>query len=191
MILPRWMALTVASTLWVVAIPLVHAVVPWGLSSLGPRRGWAQGQPGIWNMCGLVPVLVGAVCLLWVLVLHLVETPEQVALRWTPRYLLRRGPYAFTRNPMYLAEVVVWLGWTLWFGSVAVLVGVILLWAAIQFGVLPREERALEERLGEVYRQYQDAVPRWLWQGHQPLGPAEREPRAGGPTSPRKTREGS
>lgn len=49
--------------------------------------------------------------------------PERVTLGLTPSYLLMRGPYRFTRNPMYVAELGLWLGWTIFFGSPAVLIG--------------------------------------------------------------------
>jgi protein-S-isoprenylcysteine O-methyltransferase Ste14 len=96
------------------------------------------------------------------MVLHVARTPEQAKLEWTPTYLLRSGPYAFTRNPMYVAELALWFGWALFYGSVAVLIGFLVLWMGMNFRVIPREERALEARFGDIYHQYRDRVPRWL-----------------------------
>jgi protein-S-isoprenylcysteine O-methyltransferase Ste14 len=79
----------------------------------------------------------------------------------TPKYLLRRGPYTFTRNPKYLSELMLWLGWGL-YGSLAVLIGCLLLGVLMDFRAVPREERALEARFGEAYRSYKRQVPRWL-----------------------------
>lgn len=61
------------------------------------------------------------------MVLHVTRTPARVKLEWTPTYLLRNGPYAFTRNPMYVAELALWFGWALLYGSVAVLIGFLFL----------------------------------------------------------------
>ena len=92
---------------------------------------------------------------------HGSELPERVALDWSPKILLARGPYAISRHPMYLAEIGLWLGWSILFGSVAVLLGSLVM--CIGAGVIaPREELALEVKFGAAYRQYKATVPRWL-----------------------------
>ena len=158
----RAVALTVASVIWLLGIPLAHAAIPWAISLLGPRLGWMEGRPGIWNLLGLIPVGVGAASLVWIMLLHFGRTPESVELEWTPKYLLMRGPYRFTRNPMYVAELALWLGWALYFGSVAVLVAFAVLWLLMSYVAVPREERALEARFGAAYLEYKNTVPRWL-----------------------------
>ena len=80
----------------------------------------------------------------------------------TPKYLLVQGPYRFSRNPMYLGELVLWLGWALFYGSVAILIGFLLMWVMMNFRAVPREERDLEARFGESYLEYKDNVPRWF-----------------------------
>jgi protein-S-isoprenylcysteine O-methyltransferase Ste14 len=62
---------------------------------------------------------------------------------------------------MYLAELALWLGWALFYGSVAVFIALLVLGAWVSF-ILPREERALEAKFGAVYRAYRARVPRWL-----------------------------
>ena len=64
----RWLALALAPAVWAVVVPAVHAGIPWALSHLGPRYGWADGEPAGWNLLGFVPVAVGAVLLVWVMV---------------------------------------------------------------------------------------------------------------------------
>jgi protein-S-isoprenylcysteine O-methyltransferase Ste14 len=140
----------------------VHGVIPWAVSLLTPRYGWVSGRPGPWNLLGLVPVIAGVACLVWVMVNHITRTPERVVLGSTPGYLLERGPYRFSRNPMYVAELALWLGWAILYGSIAVLVGSLLLWAAMNYRGIPREERNLEARFGEAYLHYKSRVPRWL-----------------------------
>lgn len=160
--IPRWMALSLGLFVWLVAIPLAHGVVPWAISLLTPRYGWTEGRPALWNLTGLILVIVAAAGLIWIMVLGFAQTPERVVIEWNSSFLLMRGPYAFTRNPMYVAELGLWLGWALFYGSILVLVGSAVLHMVVNYVVLPREERALEARFGEAYRQYKNTVPRWL-----------------------------
>ena len=77
-------------------------------------------------------------------------------------HLVEGGPYRFTRNPIYLALVVAFLGAafaidTLWlFGLLPVLV------AALHWGVIRREERYLMGLFGEAYLAYCNKVRRWI-----------------------------
>ena len=154
---PKWMAFI----LLLVGIVLAHGVVPWASSLLTRRYGWTEGSPGISNFLGLIPVVAGAGGLIWIVVAGLAET-RRVELTVFPNHLLMRGPYGFTRNPMYSAELALWLGWALWYGSVAVFSGFVVFWAAVNFVVVPWEERSLETRFGETYREYKASKPRWF-----------------------------
>lgn len=160
--LPRWLAFVMGFLVWFVAIPLAHAGLPWAISLLAPRYGWTENQPGFLNLFGLIPVVFGVICLIWIMVLGFAETPEKVDLEWNSSFLLVRGPYAFTRNPMYVAELGLWLGWAIFYGSIVVFIAFAVLCLVVNFVILPREERALEARFGESFRQYKRAVPRWL-----------------------------
>ena len=165
--IPRWVAMAAGPLVFLVAIPLVHGVLPWAISLVGHRYGWADGRPALWNFLGLFPVLAGVIVLTWILILGLglgSELPERVELDWSPKVFLARGPYAVSRHPMYLAEMGLWLGWAILFGSVAVLLGCLLM--GVGAGIVARrEERALELKFGAAYRQYKAAVPRWLGYG--------------------------
>jgi protein-S-isoprenylcysteine O-methyltransferase Ste14 len=142
--MPRWLGVVAAIGFWTVGVPIVHGVVPWWLANTGHRLGWSEGHAAAWNMLGLAPPL-----------------------RWMPEYLLESGPYRWSRNPMYAAELLLWFGWAILYGSVTVLAGAIALWVAISVCVLPWEERALEARFGEAYREYKKTVPRWLELPHR------------------------
>jgi protein-S-isoprenylcysteine O-methyltransferase Ste14 len=63
---------------------------------------------------------------------------------------------------MFLFELAFWFGWALFYGSIAVLIGFLLFWVALNFMIVPYEERDLEARFGEAYRDYKARVPRWL-----------------------------
>jgi protein-S-isoprenylcysteine O-methyltransferase Ste14 len=79
-----------------------------------------------------------------------------------PDRLVTGGPYALTRNPIYL-------GWTLIGAGIFLAMNaawaLLLLPAAVAFTHLveiPREERYLQRKFGDAYRSYRSRVPRWL-----------------------------
>ena len=151
----------VGISVWAIAMPLAHGVLPWGISWLGPRYGWTDAGPGIANLWGLLPVVAGVAGLLWALAPHFARCRE-----WefasTPSYLAVSGPYQLTRNPIYVAELTAWVGWSLFYGSAVVFISSIVLAALMSSIAVPLEERALAARFGEIYRQYVQTVPRWL-----------------------------
>jgi protein-S-isoprenylcysteine O-methyltransferase Ste14 len=155
---PRWLGAIVCG----VGIPVVHGVVPWALSWLGVRHGWVDGRPGPWNFAGLALVALGSAIIGWAMALHFIEAPRGWEFERAPKYLLTHGPYRFSRNPIYVAYSVLWPSWMIFYGSVALVVICALIWPGAYFLVIPREERNLEARFGEAYREYKRTVPRWL-----------------------------
>jgi len=72
------------------------------------------------------------------------------------------GIYAFSRNPMYLALLLVLLALATYLANVAVLVIPPVFIAYItRFQIIP-EERALTENFGQDYLNYLNKVRRWL-----------------------------
>jgi protein-S-isoprenylcysteine O-methyltransferase Ste14 len=63
---------------------------------------------------------------------------------------------------MYIWGLFAWLGWTVFYGSPSVLIGLVLLWLIFTLAVIPKEERQLEELFGDEYLEYKRSVRRWL-----------------------------
>lgn len=78
-----------------------------------------------------------------------------------PSQIVVSGPYAFSRNPMYVAWSLIYPGVALVVGAPwpLVLLPVVLLSTHVAVG---REERALEGRFGAAYRGYKASVRRYL-----------------------------
>src|SRR5262249_39782233 len=79
-----------------------------------------------------------------------------------PTALVLAGPYRFTRNPDYIGQALLCAGLALLFDAPLVLAGAILALSIVHWTVVPLEERFLEQRFGESYREYRSRVPRWL-----------------------------
>jgi protein-S-isoprenylcysteine O-methyltransferase Ste14 len=62
---------------------------------------------------------------------------------------------------MYVCEQTIVLGWTIYYGSPRLLAGMAALGAGMRYAV-GREERTLDSRFGDSWREYASEVPRWL-----------------------------
>jgi protein-S-isoprenylcysteine O-methyltransferase Ste14 len=72
------------------------------------------------------------------------------------------GPFRYSRNPLYLALTGVYLGLTLAFDTWWGMVVLVPLAIAMHGGVVRREERYLEQKFGDAYRQYRSRVRRYI-----------------------------
>lgn len=79
-----------------------------------------------------------------------------------PSTFVASGPFRFTRNPMYLSLVIVYLGGTLAVDSPwPLLILPLPLLAVIRF-VIPNEEAQMAETFGQSYTDYCTRVRRWV-----------------------------
>jgi protein-S-isoprenylcysteine O-methyltransferase Ste14 len=158
LLIPQW----AVPMVWAVIMLGIQVFLPWILSKFGPWLGWEDSTPGALNLAGLILIALGLALYVWCLALHFKTYSASVRLRFSPPHLVGGGPYRFSRNPMYLSGLAAWLGWTIFYGSPAVLLGVILIWAIFAVRVIPAEERQLEELFGDKYLSYKRAVRRWV-----------------------------
>ena len=76
--------------------------------------------------------------------------------------IVSAGPYRFSRNPIYLAMVMLLVGVGVWANSLW-LIGMAVLDAILLFrGVISREEAYLRRKFGLEYSDYAERVRRWL-----------------------------
>ena len=76
--------------------------------------------------------------------------------------ILDSGPFAITRNPMYLQMVLVCFGLGIAFGNAWLLILTPVCAALLQILVIRPEEEYLEHKFGQPYRDYKNRVRRWL-----------------------------
>jgi protein-S-isoprenylcysteine O-methyltransferase Ste14 len=112
--------------------------------------------PWLTHIVGWPLLLFGCVIVVWAVVAF--QTMDFS----NPNVLIDSGPYEFSRNPMYVA-------WTLLYLGIAAIVNswwlIFFLPAVITFThyfVVRREEQRLEQQFGEEYRQYRGRVRRYL-----------------------------
>ena len=72
------------------------------------------------------------------------------------------GPYRWSRNPIYTSMVALQVGVGIWSNSGWFLLFAVLSTGLLWWGVISREERYLERKLGPTYLEYKTHVRRWL-----------------------------
>lgn len=76
--------------------------------------------------------------------------------------LATTGPYALTRNPLYLGSALIGAGFALAGRSLVMAAAFALLLVFVYAPVMRREEQFLRGRFGEAYRGYEERVPLFL-----------------------------
>jgi protein-S-isoprenylcysteine O-methyltransferase Ste14 len=79
-----------------------------------------------------------------------------------PSALVTDGPFAFTRNPMYLGLLLCLAGWALLLGSTTPWLVVPIFFALLHHRFVLREEPFMAARYGAAYAAYRARVRRWL-----------------------------
>jgi protein-S-isoprenylcysteine O-methyltransferase Ste14 len=76
--------------------------------------------------------------------------------------IIESGLFALTRNPLYLAMTIAYVGITLIVNTVWPLLLLPLALLMMHRGVIVREEQYLEQKFGDPYLSYKSRVRRWL-----------------------------
>jgi protein-S-isoprenylcysteine O-methyltransferase Ste14 len=76
--------------------------------------------------------------------------------------VIETGPFAWSRNPLYVGLLVASLGIALLAGSTYALLALPLEWGLLRWGAVLPEERYLSGKFGSSYDGYRARVRRWL-----------------------------
>jgi protein-S-isoprenylcysteine O-methyltransferase Ste14 len=111
---------------------------------------------------GVVLVFAGLGLMFSALSLFRAEGTELNPTSETNKALVVRGPYRFTRNPMYLGLVVLTLGIAILVGSLPMFAVPLLLFATSNWVHIPFEEAKMQRQFGQAFDTYTHNVRRWL-----------------------------
>ena len=76
--------------------------------------------------------------------------------------LVTEGPFRYSRNPIYVALTLLYVGVALLINALWILLLVVPALVVLRYGVIAREEAYLTRKFGDAYRQYTAQVRRWL-----------------------------
>lgn len=111
---------------------------------------------------GVMLTVAGAGLGFWAFGVFRKEGTEIKPTSTSNKKLVIRGPYRFTRNPMYLCLVLFSLGIALWAGALAMLAVPVLVFAMTNWVHIPFEEAKMRHQFGSAFSDYERAVRRWI-----------------------------
>lgn len=127
--------------------------------------GWFSGsyRSATWTSiaAGSIIFLFGFLIMTWAAMLfrrvdNVIRPFEEL------KQLVVRGPYRFTRNPMYLGMVLMLSGVALAYCNLLGSIFVAYFIAAIHYRFILLEEQYLEGIFGDDYREMKSRIARWL-----------------------------
>lgn len=136
--------------LFLAAAWLLESVLPIAL----PRNLWT-------HYLGWGLIDAGVLLMLWAGLLMLWRRTT-VNPYGKPAKLLEEGPFGFSRNPIYLADSLIYCGIALLWGTLWPWLLLPALIFTMQRGVIVHEERLLTQLFGDDYLAYCGRVRRWL-----------------------------
>ena len=105
-----------------------------------------------WLYVGLLIVTLGLAMQVMVTI-SVANTPQDKP--------VTRGPYRFSRHPIYFSGFLILVGIGIASASWLVLMCA-LLWIVFFYIVVPAEERFCLKQYGDTYREYMNKTPRWI-----------------------------
>lgn len=109
-----------------------------------------------------IPLLSGAIFILAWGVRTMRRAGEDIRVETPTLSIVSTGPYAFSRNPLYLSMTGAFVAISLMLNTAWPLFLLPVMLVTLQFGVILREEQYLGRLFGEEFRGYRTRVRRWL-----------------------------
>jgi len=130
--------------------------VPLALLLIGVRWHWLRSS---WLLAAGLAIVAGGLGIRFWAVRHIGTISRTRSARLGP--LMSRGPFALVRNPLYIGNFLIWIGFAvssglLWMAPVALAIFAVHYTAIIRF-----EEASLTRHFGYAYVDYMRTVPRW------------------------------
>ena len=141
---------------------LAFIALPGTVAFLVPLTVFLPPRPVLLDRLGFVVLLLGVTLLLSTVREFYVAGRGTLAPWAPPEQLVTTGLYGFTRNPMYVAVVLVLLGWAVLFHSWPLVVYAAAVAAAFHLRVVFGEEPWLAQTHGDRWSRYRADVPRWF-----------------------------
>lgn len=117
--------------------------------------------PDAYRILGIIPIIFGITINIWADNMFKKEKttvkPDNL-----PSKLITKGPFSFSRHPMYLGFVSILIGISMALGSLLSFLAPILMYITLEIKFIRYEEKQMEKAFGKKYLDYKTKVRRWL-----------------------------
>ena len=145
----------------VIPTPIWAVIILAAVYFAGALLGWQSGGPQS-SVGGIAIIALGLAFSAWGVLTFRGAGTEVQPSSATNKALVTHGPYALTRNPMYVGMVTITLGVALLVGAPLLFAAPVLLFLLDNFVIIPFEEAKMERQFGDVFRAYKARVRRWI-----------------------------
>ncbi len=118
-------------------------------------------QTGAWDIAGYSLIILGIILPVWGARVFKQHRTNLLPYK-DPDTMVTSGPFAFTRNPMYLGMFLVLAGAAVLVGTEMGLVFPLVFFAVANWYFIPFEEGRMAEMFGEAFDDYKAKVRRWI-----------------------------
>ena len=134
----------------------LYIVTAWVMRGFGP-----QLVGPLWDWVGAGLIGVALALMLWA-VWTMRAARTTVIPHMDPSALVTTGPFAFSRNPIYLGDLIALTGAVLWLGPIIALTFVPILMAILQARFILPEEARLRAAFGPAFDAWAQQTRRWV-----------------------------
>lgn len=148
-------------------IPLSYVLV---LTALGPIPPGGTGALALWRGAGIALGFLGLAVRAWTLGVAPAGTSSRGTVEPRAASLSTGGPYSVLRHPLYLGNLLLWMGVSVLSGHpIGVVVTPLVFWIYYE-KIMMAEERFLTEEFGAAYAEWAARTPALLpqWSTYAP-----------------------
>jgi len=138
---------------------LAAYLVAWGVHWLWPL---SFGLPSLVRWVAAAILILAPLSIVPTLFALFRRANSKYDVRDVPKGLVTDGPFRVSRNPGYLAMIVMSVGVAILLDNPWILPAIVPAVLVIRYEVIAKEEAILEREFGDDYRRYKARVRRWL-----------------------------
>ncbi len=146
-----------------IVLAILWVIGPWIFIILNSELNLPVYIFGMFRLIGVLIISMGLVTALVASMTFLRFGKGTPAITKPPTELVIEGLYKITRNPIYVAHVMIFFGLFIVLGHLMLLVYAVLGAVGLHLYIVKHEEPILETRYGDNYLKYKNQVPRWIF----------------------------
>ena len=140
---------------------IVAGLVPWFILG-NPGADFYKNRLSPFQYFAMLIFVSGLAILLYCISMFAIKGKGTLSPADPTKKLVVSGLYKYSRNPMYIGVMLILMGESAFFSSIALWIYTAMVFIAFNLFIVLHEEPRLENDFGTEYQQYLKTVRRWL-----------------------------